>query len=107
MTAPAEIQWGIRVHGPRARMAVAATCGRLADNLERPRTGIGSRTASQPGHSTQTGTFITTATAANKSRQVVGAPPTLQVSTTLAMTTSARPPRTPAVSGSEDVTRGS
>ena len=72
-----------------------------------PPIGIGSPKASPPGHSPQTGTFLTTATAANKCRQVVGAPPTLRVSTTLAKTTSARPPRTFAVTGGEDVTCGS
>ena len=107
MTAPAEVQWRVRVHGPRARMAVAATGGRLADTLAHPPIGIGSPKASPPGHSPQTGTFLTTATAANKCRQVVGAPPTLRVSTTLAKTTSARPPRTFAVTGGEDVTCGS
>jgi len=107
MTAPAEVRWGVRVHGPRARMAVAATGGRLADTLARQPIGIGSPKASPPGHLRQTGTFLTTATAATKSRQVVGAPPTLRVSTTLAKTTSARPHRTLAVTGAEDVTGGS
>ena len=95
------------MHCPRALLAVAATGGRLADTLARQFIGIDSPKASPPGHLPQTGTFLTTATAATKIRQVVGAPPTLRASTTLAKTTSARSHRTLAVTGGEDVTGAS
>jgi len=107
MTAQAEVQWGVRVHGPRAQMAVAATGGRFSETLARQPIGIGSPKASPPGQLPQTVTCLTTATAATKSRQVVGAPPTPRVSTTLAKTTSACPHRTLAVTGGEDVTGAS